>query len=56
MCLSNSENKATECFDLIYCDMWGAYHVPSSSGGNYSLSIVDDASKAAWVEKEKHLS
>jgi len=44
-----SENKATNCFDLIHCDIWGAYHAKSFSGAKYFLTIVDDASRGVWV-------
>jgi len=38
-----SDNKAINCFDLIHCDIWGAYRVQSFCGAHYFLSIVDDA-------------
>jgi len=38
------ENKASNCFDLIHCDIWGAYRVQSFLGAQYFLTIVDDAS------------
>ena len=45
----SSDNKAKECFDLIHCDLWGAYRVPVSCGGIYFLTIVDDCSRAVWI-------
>ena len=45
----NSENKASNCFDLIHCDIWGGYRVKSLSGARYFLTIVDDASRGVWV-------
>jgi len=44
-----SENKASNCFDLIHCDIWGGYRVKSLSGARYFLTIVDDASRGVWV-------
>ena len=44
-----SENKATSCFDLLHCDIWGAYKVESLCGARYFLTIVDDASRGTWV-------
>ncbi|KAJ8633298.1 hypothetical protein MRB53_026634 [Persea americana] len=44
-----SENKAKECFDLIHCDLWGAYRIPASCGAVYFLTIVDDCSRALWI-------
>ena len=43
--LPSSENKALNYFDLIHCDIWGAYHVEALCGARYFLSIVDDASR-----------
>ena len=44
-----SESHAKDIFDLIHCDIWGAYKVPSLCGAHYFLTIVDDASHAVWV-------
>ena len=46
---SSSENKAKECFDLIHCDLWGPYKVPTSCGALYFFTIVDDCSHAVWI-------
>ena len=32
---SESASKANEIFELIHCDIWGAYHVPSTCGAHY---------------------
>ena len=60
--VSLSNNNATGVFDLIHCDIWGPYRVPSSYGAHYFLSIMDDASWATRVylmkdriEVSKHL-
>ncbi|KAA8515038.1 hypothetical protein F0562_018176 [Nyssa sinensis] len=45
----SSDNRAKECFDLIHCDLWGAYRVPASCGVIYFLTIVDDYSRAVWI-------
>ena len=45
----SSDNKAKECFDLIHCDLWGAYRVLASCGGIYFLTIVDDCSRVVWI-------
>lgn len=29
---NESSNKATSSFDLVHCDLWGPYRVPSSCG------------------------
>lgn len=45
----DSHNKAAGIFDLIHCDIWGAYRTLSTSGAAYFLTIVDDYSRAVWV-------
>jgi len=44
-----SRNKAASCFELIHCDIWGAYKVKSLNGAHYFLTIVEDASRGTWV-------
>lgn len=44
-----SSNKADGVFDLIHCDIWGAYRTLSSNGSAYFLTIVDDYSRAVWI-------
>jgi len=46
---SESDSKASEPFEIIHCDIWGVYHIPSTCGAHYFLTIVDDASRAVWV-------
>ncbi|GAA0162877.1 transmembrane signal receptor [Lithospermum erythrorhizon] len=41
--------RATWCFELIHCDLWGPYRTPSSCGAKYFLTLVDDHSRAVWV-------
>ena len=51
-----SDKNAINCFDLIHCDIWGAYRVESLCGAHYFLSIVDDASRVTWVYLMKEKS
>lgn len=44
-----SNKQASDIFDLIHCDLWGAYRTPSSCGASYFLTIVDDCSRAVWI-------
>ncbi|CAA7027430.1 unnamed protein product [Microthlaspi erraticum] len=44
---NDSINKASDCFALIHCDVWGPYRTPSSSGVVYFLTIVDDYSRSS---------
>jgi len=55
ICFPISENKASQYFDLIHCDIWGVYHTKSFCGANYFLTILDDASRGVWtyLMKEK---
>ncbi|KAJ0809569.1 putative RNA-directed DNA polymerase [Helianthus annuus] len=53
---SLSEIKTKECFELLHCDVWGKYRVPSFSGANYFLTIVDDYSRNTWVFLIKYKS
>ncbi|GJS25460.1 putative RNA-directed DNA polymerase [Tanacetum coccineum] len=40
-----STTKTKACFDLIHCDIWGKYRIPSSTKANYFMTIVDDYSR-----------
>lgn len=44
------------CFELIHVDIWGGYHIPTLSGAQYFLTIVDDHSRNTWVYLMKHKS
>ncbi|KAJ0800174.1 putative RNA-directed DNA polymerase [Helianthus annuus] len=48
--------KTIEPFQLVHCDIWGGYRVPSYTKANYFLTIVDDYSRAVWVFLIKHKS
>ena len=51
-----SVSSSDSCFDLIHVDIWGGYHVPSLSGAQYFLTIVDDHSRSTWVYLMHHKS
>ncbi|KAJ0951185.1 putative RNA-directed DNA polymerase [Helianthus annuus] len=51
-----SEIKTKECFELLHCDVWGKYRIPSYSGANYFLTIVDDFSRNVWIFLIKYKS
>lgn len=38
-------------FELLHCDIWRPYHIPSHSGHKYLLILVDDCSRFTWVYK-----
>lgn len=40
-----NDNKTSEIFELIHCDLWGPYRVPAHCGSRCFLTIVDDFSR-----------
>jgi len=44
-----SHDIANSIFELIHCDIWGAYRKSSSNDAHYFLIVVDNASWATWV-------
>ena len=52
-----SHNRLSEKpFDLIHCDTWGTFHVPSHSIHRFFLTIVDDCTRFTWLFLLKHKS
>jgi len=52
-----SNNHLFKCaFDLIHCDTWGPYPVPTYNGRHYFLTLVDDCTRFTWVYLMKHKS
>ena len=45
----NAGHMCKNNFDLIHCDIWGPYFVPTIDGHKYFLTIVDDHSRSTWV-------
>lgn len=41
----NSSSYAKNIFDLMHVHLWGPYHVSTSHGYKYFLTIVDDHSR-----------
>lgn len=46
---SISENKNSDNFKLIHCDLWGSYRTLSYSSAHYFLMIVDDYLRNVWM-------
>jgi hypothetical protein len=46
---SASSISSIRPFELIHCDIWGPYKIPSLSGAKYFLTIMDDYSRFTWV-------
>lgn len=36
-------------FDLVHCDVWGPYHVPSHAGHRFFLTSVDDCTRFTLI-------
>jgi gag-polypeptide of LTR copia-type/Integrase core domain/Retrotransposon gag protein/GAG-pre-integrase domain len=53
---SLSEIKTTVPFELIHCDIWGGYSIPTHNGARYFLTIVDDFTRCTWVYLMKNKS
>jgi len=43
-------------FDLVHCDILGAYYVKSFCNASYFLTTLDDASRCLWVYLMKEKS
>ena len=36
-------------FDLVHCDLWGAFSIPTIEGYKFFLTIMDEYSRCTWV-------
>ena len=36
-------------FDIVHCDIWGPYIVPTVDGHKYFFTIVDECTRSTWV-------
>jgi len=45
-----SESIADDLFELIHCDIWSSYKIPSFCGAHHFFRIVDDASRAIYID------
>ena len=45
----NENNIFSSIFDLVHCDIWGPFTIPSINGFKYFQTIVDDCSRCTWV-------
>ena len=52
----SNNHLASSPFDVIHCDIWGAYHVESHAGFRYFLTLVDDCTRYCWIYMMKHKS
>lgn len=47
---SHNHQKSSDVFELIHCDLWGAYRTSSSCGKSYFLTMVDDYSLGDFID------
>ena len=45
----SSNNISALPFDLVHCDLWGPFSIPTVEGYKYFLTIVDDFSRCTWI-------
>ncbi|XP_019228961.1 PREDICTED: uncharacterized protein LOC109210044 [Nicotiana attenuata] len=45
--LSTTVSQAA--FELIHCDVWGPYRVPTYDGKRFFVTIVDDFTRHSWI-------
>ncbi|CAM8988557.1 unnamed protein product [Rhodiola kirilowii] len=44
-----SNHNTSTSFELLHSDVWGPFHVATTSGYQYFLTIVDDYTRAVWT-------
>ena len=49
MPFSASTHISDQPFDLVHCDLWGPFSIPTIDGYKYFLTIVDDFSRCTWI-------
>lgn len=45
----NSTNKSVHFADIVHCDVWGPFNVPTYDHKQYFLTLVDDYNRYTWV-------
>lgn len=45
--LRNTNSKSV--FDLLHCDIWEPYKVPTYDGKKYFVTVIDDYTRYTWV-------
>ena len=49
MPFSASTHVSDQPFELVHCDLWGPFSIPTVDGYKYFLTIVDDFSRCTWI-------
>lgn len=52
----SSSIKSSAPFDLVHCDLWGPFSVPTYHGYQYFFTIVDDFTRLTWCHLLTHKS
>lgn len=52
----SNNHLSKNAFDLIHCDVWGSYHVPTHAGHKFFLTLVDYCTRFTWIYFMKHKS
>lgn len=50
----SNNHMSAGAFDLIHCDVWETYNVPTHAGHRYFLTLVDDCTRFTWLYLMKH--
>ena len=53
---NSSNHLASNCFDLVHCDIWGPFNTATYNGKRYFLTLGDDHSRFTWVYLLTHKS
>ncbi|CAM8987559.1 unnamed protein product [Rhodiola kirilowii] len=51
-----STHNTSTAFELLHSHVWGPFHVPTMTGAQYFLTVVDDYTSAVWTFLMKYKS
>ena len=46
---NTSQSRADSPFDIVHCDVWGPYKIPTCDGCKYFVTLLDDNTRALWT-------
>lgn len=52
----SNNHLSPNAFDLVHCDKWGPYHVPTHVGYRYFLTLMGDYTRFTWIDLMKQNS
>lgn len=53
---AHNNHICSSILELVRCDIWGPFSIPTLAGHKYFLSIVDDYSRCTWIYLMKYTS